>query len=127
MSNNLLNGEIPPSIGSLSLLASLSLRGNQLEGSIPSLFPHNQVGAANGLNFQATLFGHGKVELRWGEGNLPSSQSIAAGIEDDEAHIAVPASESPFGDGGVTAPGTWPTNQCRAFVPDGNGGVNELE
>jgi len=83
--------------------------------------PHKHSSARNGLNFQATLFRYGRVELRWGEGSLPPGEKIAAGIEDDEAGVAVPASGETFEDGGVTAPGTWPTNRCQAIVPDGKG------
>jgi len=83
---------------------------------------HSKGPARYGLNFQAVLFRDGRVELRWGEGNPPSDRSVAAGIEEDEASVAVPASGGPFDDGGVTAPGTWPTGQCRAFEPDGIGG-----
>jgi hypothetical protein len=46
------------------------------------------------LNFQVALYADGRVELRWGEGSITDSGSIASGLEDFD--LAVPATGAPF-------------------------------
>jgi hypothetical protein len=62
-------------------------------------------------NFQVALYSNGDIELRWGM--VDNFSPIAAGLEDNVALVAVPASGFPFGAGGVSS--EWPTNQCRRF------------
>ena len=82
--------------------------------------PHYAERSENGLNFQVALHPGGAIELRWGDGNPPTNGFAAdgaAGIEDDAAGVAVPATRFPFGNeanGGVAE--TFPSNQCRIFI-----------
>ena len=80
--------------------------------------PHFGELPENGLNFQVALHPGGAIEIRWGDGNPPTyAASGAAGIEDDVAEVAVPATRFPFGNetfGGVAE--TFPSNQCRIFI-----------
>lgn len=77
------------------------------------------------LNFQVALYADGRVELRWGEGSLTGSSSIASGLEDFD--LAVPTTGGPFEAAGVaTLEGGWPTNQCLMFVPAADGNYTEF-
>ena len=81
----------------------------------------------DGLNFQVALHAGGNIEIRWGDGNPIEDVSGAAGIEDDAAGVAVPATRFSFGDetsGGVAA--SFPSNQCRAFAVTATGNYAEL-
>ena len=88
--------------------------------------PHIDGLPDNGLNFQVALHAGGNIEIRWGDGNPNEDVSGAAGIEDDAAGVAVPATRFSFGDetnGGVAA--SFPSNQCRAFAVTATGNYTE--
>ena len=55
------------------------------------------------LYFQVALYADGRIEMHWGQGPPRRHKHIVAGLKG--FNIAVPASERPFGAGGVTGLG----------------------
>ena len=90
--------------------------------------PHINAGFdEDGLNFQVALHAGGNIEIRWGDGNPNEDFSGTAGIEDDAAGVALPATRFSFGDetnGDVAA--SFPSNQCRAFAVTAMGNYSKL-
>lgn len=76
------------------------------------------------MNFQAILYPNGNFELRWGEGAFASTYQILSGASDTCRNIRTGVTGDPF-QFGVIANGVYPTNQCRMFVPDGDGFYTE--
>ena len=72
------------------------------------------------VNAQATLHKTGSVTFCYGSGNS-GSNSIAAGLEDDEFNLTFPMPLSGFNAGGVSS--SFPQNSCACFV---NGCVSYL-
>jgi len=73
-------------------------------------------------SYEILLFSDGRVHLRWGEGAYPNTHRLGASLihecGDKYKGVAYPMGD-PFVTGGFfTEYGVWPTNQCRAFLPN---------
>jgi hypothetical protein len=70
------------------------------------------------INAQAVLYPSGAVELRWGANSGGSSRGAVAGVADPTVNpqVAMPATVTPFANGGATPEGSFPNNVCQLFV-----------
>ena len=76
------------------------------------------------VNAQATLHHNGNIDFCWGDGAVEENDIFIAGLTDSSPNSKFPVLGTPFKANGQTEEGTWPTNQCRSFKFNGDGGDN---
>mmetsp|Transcript_21952 Transcript_21952/g.33315 ORF Transcript_21952/g.33315 Transcript_21952/m.33315 type:complete len:1276 (+) Transcript_21952:81-3908(+) len=79
------------------------------------------------VNFQIVLYASGEFELRWGEGAYADAYQMLSGAQDTCSEgLRIGATGDPF-QFGFIGDGKWPTDQCRLFMPNGEGFYEEMK